>query len=142
MDPDAATAAASRTGPATSSSLPSRSLPPPSLRSTGSSTLSGLHRLAGLSVQRARRLYGLVYPRDTRIVRLVVFALSLILRLLLKPVRGFVDPVDAIERVVRENGLSPHFSRRVGRVWQVDHREPVRSARPVAVLRVTVATRW
>ncbi len=86
-------------------------------------------RLAGLSVEHARRLYGLVYPRDTRIVRLVVFALSLIL--LRKPVRGFVHPVDAIERVVRENGLSPHFSRRVGRVWLVDHREPVRSARPV-----------
>jgi hypothetical protein len=90
-----------------------------------------LDRLAGLSVERARRLFGLVYPRDTRIVRLVVFAMSLILRLLRKPVRGFVHPVDAIERVVRENGLSPHFSRRVGRVWQVDHREPVRSARPV-----------
>jgi len=101
-----------------------------------------LDRLAGLSAKRARRLYGLVYPRDTRIVRLVFFAMSLILRLLRKPVRGFVHPVDAIERVVRENGLSPDFSRGVGRVWQVDHREPVRSARPVAVFRVTVATRW
>jgi len=38
----------------------------------------GLDRLAGLSMERARRLYGLVYPRDTRIVRLVFFALSLI----------------------------------------------------------------
>jgi hypothetical protein len=37
-----------------------------------------LDRLAGLSAERARRLYGLVYPRDTRIVRLVFFALSLI----------------------------------------------------------------
>ncbi len=91
----------------------------------------GLDRLAGLSMERARRLYGLVYPRDTRIVRLVFFAMSLILRLLRKPVRGFVHPVDAIERVVRENGLSPHFSGRVGRMWQVDHREPMRSTRPV-----------
>ena len=38
----------------------------------------GLDRLAGLSMERARRLYGLVYPRDTRIVMLVFFALSLI----------------------------------------------------------------
>jgi hypothetical protein len=69
-----------------------------------------LDRLAGLSAERARRLYGLVYPRDTSIVRLVFFAMSLILRLLREPARGFVYPVDAIERVVRENGLSPHFS--------------------------------
>jgi hypothetical protein len=54
-------------------------------------------------VEHARRLYGLVYPRDTRIVRLVVFALSL----LRKPVRGFIHPVDTIERVVRDNGLNP-----------------------------------
>jgi len=68
--------------------------------------------------------------------------MSLILRLLRKPVRGFVHPVDVIERVVRENGLSPDFSRGVGRVWQFNHREPVRSARPVAVFRVTAAARW
>lgn len=76
-------------------------------------------QLAGLSAERARRLYGLVYPRDTRMVRLVVSAMNLVLRLLRKPVRVFVHPVDAIERVLRENGLSPHFSRRVGSVWQV-----------------------
>jgi hypothetical protein len=98
--------------------------------------------LAGLSVERARPLYGLVYPRDTRIVRLVVVAPSLILRLLRKPVRGLVRPVDAIERIARENGLSPDFSGGVGRAWQVDHREPGRCARPAAVFRVTVAARW
>jgi hypothetical protein len=31
-------------------------------------------RLVGLSASRAQRLLGLVYPRDTRMVRLVVFA--------------------------------------------------------------------
>ena len=142
MDPDAATAAASRTGAATGSSSPSRSLPPPSLRSTGSFNAIRTWSWRGSRWSALGPLYGLVYPRDTRIVRLVVVALSLILRLLRKPVRGFVRPVDAIERVVRENGLSPYFSQRVAPVWQVDHREPVRSARPVAVFRVTVAARW
>jgi hypothetical protein len=56
------------------------------------SVYPGLDRLAGLSAERARRLFGLVYPRVTRIVRL-----------------------DEIERVVSEKGLSPHFCRRVGR---------------------------
>ena len=116
--------AASRTGTATSSSAESA---PPADIVTLDRVINAIRiwtRLAGLSVEHARRLYGLVYPRDTRIVRLVVFALSLIL--LQKPVRGFIHPVDTIERVVRENGLNHHFSRRVRRVWQADHREPVR----------------
>jgi 2-polyprenyl-3-methyl-5-hydroxy-6-metoxy-1,4-benzoquinol methylase len=76
-------------------------------------------RLIGLSAGHARRVYGLVYPRDTLSVRLLFSVMNLVLRLLRKPVRGFVHPANAIERVVRENGLSPHFSRKVGSVWQV-----------------------
>jgi magnesium-protoporphyrin O-methyltransferase len=76
-------------------------------------------RLIGLSAEHARRVYGLVYPRDTLSVRLLFSVMNLVLRLLRKPVRGFVHPANAIERVVRENGLSPHFSRKVGSVWQV-----------------------
>jgi magnesium-protoporphyrin O-methyltransferase len=76
-------------------------------------------RLAGLSAARARRLYGVVFPRDTRFVRLVIFGINLVLRLQRKRVRATVIPVDAIERVARENGLSPHFSATVGPAWQV-----------------------
>ena len=97
--------------------------------------------LAGLSVERADASTAWS-TRATRIVRLVLVALSLILRLLRRPVCGFVRPVDPIERVVRANGLSRCFSRSVGRVWQVDHCESGRSARLVAVFRVTVAARW
>lgn len=124
-----------RTGRATSSSAESA---PPADIVTLDRVINAIRIWTRLSVEHARRLYGLVYPRDTRIVRLVVFALSL----RRKPVRGFIHPVDTIERVVRENGLNPHLSRRVRRVWQADHREPVRSARPVAVFRVTAPTRW
>jgi hypothetical protein len=52
-------------------------------------------------------------------VRLVIFAMNLILRLLRKAVRASIRPADAIERIVRENGLSPHFSRNVGPAWQL-----------------------
>jgi len=76
-------------------------------------------RLTGLSAARARRLYGLVYPRDTRFVRLVVFAMNLALRLRRKPVRASVHAADAIDRVLRENGLTPHVSVSVGPAWQV-----------------------
>jgi 2-polyprenyl-3-methyl-5-hydroxy-6-metoxy-1,4-benzoquinol methylase len=76
-------------------------------------------RLVGLSAARARRLYGVVIPRDTRFVRLVIFGINLTLRLQRKRVRAAIIPADAIDRVVRQNGLSPHFSATVGPAWQV-----------------------
>ena len=75
-------------------------------------------RLAELAAARAERLFGLVYPRDTRMVRVVIFAMNLLLRLLRKPVRASVRPHDAIERVARERGLISRFSRSVG-PWQI-----------------------
>jgi 2-polyprenyl-3-methyl-5-hydroxy-6-metoxy-1,4-benzoquinol methylase len=76
-------------------------------------------RLADLSAARARRLYGLVYPRDTPMVRLVILVMNLVLRLRRKQVRASIRPAAAIERIARENGLDPHFSRSVGPAWQV-----------------------
>jgi hypothetical protein len=65
----------------------------------------GWERLAGLAAGRARRLFGLVYPRDTRAVRLIIVAMNLMLRLQRMPVRAFFRSGDAIERIPRENGL-------------------------------------
>jgi magnesium-protoporphyrin O-methyltransferase len=78
-----------------------------------------LERLVGLSAERALRLYGLVYPRDARGVKVVIRAMNLVLRLLRKPVTVFVHPGDAIDRIVRQKGFSPIVSRSVGPVWQV-----------------------
>jgi hypothetical protein len=79
----------------------------------------GWERLAGLAAGRAQRLLGLVYPRETRMVRLVIFAMNLILRLQRKPVRASIRPADAINRIAHENGLAPHVSRDVGPAWRV-----------------------
>lgn len=76
-------------------------------------------RLAGLAAGHTQRLFGLVYPRDTRMVRLVVFAMNLMLGLFGKPVRASLRPGDAVERIARENGLAPHFARDVGPAWHV-----------------------
>jgi hypothetical protein len=76
-------------------------------------------RLVELSAARPQRLYGLVYPRDTPMVRLVIFAMNLILRLRRKPVRASIRPRDAIERIARESGLTAQESRDVGPAWQV-----------------------
>jgi len=76
-------------------------------------------QLVRLSAERALRLYGFVLPRETRTVRVVIRAMNLVLSLLRKPVRAIVHPVDSIDCILRENGLSPHFSQTVGSVWQV-----------------------
>jgi len=76
-------------------------------------------QLAGLAAAHAERLFGLAYPRDTPFVRGVIAAMNLMLRLKRKPVRASVRPADAIERIARENGLTPHVSRNVGAAWQV-----------------------
>jgi len=76
-------------------------------------------RLTDLAAARAECLFGLVYPRDTRRVRLVIFAMNLLLRLLRQPVRASVRPHDVIERIALENGLSSRLSRSVGPAWQV-----------------------
>jgi 2-polyprenyl-3-methyl-5-hydroxy-6-metoxy-1,4-benzoquinol methylase len=76
-------------------------------------------RLVELSTEHAQRFYGLVYPRNTRMVRLVTFAMNVVLRLLRKPVRASVHPGEVIDLVARERGLVPHFSQSVGPAWQV-----------------------
>jgi O-methyltransferase domain len=76
-------------------------------------------RLTELAAARAERLLGLVYPRDTLLVRLVIFAMNFVLRLRRQSVRASIRSVDAIERIIRANGLSLHFSRSVGPAWQV-----------------------
>jgi magnesium-protoporphyrin O-methyltransferase len=79
----------------------------------------GWERLAGLAAGHAERVLGLVYPRDTRMVRLVIFAMNLMLRLQRKPVRASIRPGDAIDRIAHANGLARHVSRDVGPAWHV-----------------------
>jgi magnesium-protoporphyrin O-methyltransferase len=73
-------------------------------------------RLIRLSAERALRLYGLVYPRDTPFVRGAIVALNLALR---GPIRAAVHPDEAIDAVLRDSGLTPLVSTSVGPVWQV-----------------------
>jgi magnesium-protoporphyrin O-methyltransferase len=73
-------------------------------------------RLLALSAERAQRLFGLVFPRETRSVRLSIAAINLIFR---GPVRAAIRPVDEIEGILGEHGLAQHFSRDVGMAWHV-----------------------
>jgi magnesium-protoporphyrin O-methyltransferase len=76
-------------------------------------------RVVALSAPRARRIYGLVHPQDTPFVRLAIAAINVRLRLQQQAVRASVIPQDALDRILDANGFALHFSKGVGRVWQV-----------------------
>jgi hypothetical protein len=75
--------------------------------------------LVARSADRARRLYGLVYPRDEWWTRLVIKVPNLWFRVSRNPFRVFVHPSEAVDRVAREHGLAPALRRTAGPVWQV-----------------------
>lgn len=75
-------------------------------------------RMVKLSVERARQLYGLVYPRDTWWTRLAVWLENLRERVRGSSYRGFVHPNRAVEAILEEHGFVKHFSQETA-VWQI-----------------------
>ncbi len=74
--------------------------------------------LVGLSAARAGQLYGLVYPWDAWWVRFARPLLNSVFWLRRNPFRIFLHPTLTVDALVRQQGLQPHFYRRVG-LWQV-----------------------
>lgn len=77
-----------------------------------------MEALVAASAERAERLYGVVYPRDTWWDRLGVSILNFTCRVRRNPFRVFVHPPEAVERVIRSTGLTRRF-RRTTPLWQV-----------------------
>jgi len=75
-------------------------------------------RLAALSADRARRLYGIVIPRDTAFVRFVIRLINYRLRRQRKLLRAAVIPINEVDRVLQTKGFSRQMSPRVGPAWQ------------------------
>lgn len=75
-------------------------------------------RLVDASTRRARRLYGVVYPRENWWSRAGVRAGNLYLRLTRSPMRAFIHPTAAVDRRIRENGFEPVSHRETG-FWQI-----------------------
>jgi methyltransferase family protein len=74
--------------------------------------------LVRLSVARARRRYGIVYPRDTWWIRAGGWLLNALARLGRQRVRAYVHRTADVEAIVRPAGFTPRF-RRSGVFWQV-----------------------
>lgn len=79
---------------------------------------SDMPALVGRSVEHARRMIGLVYPRDAAWVRALAATMNVFERLLRRPTRWYIHPVEGLGRLIRSAG----FERRLlGRhlLWQV-----------------------
>jgi 2-polyprenyl-3-methyl-5-hydroxy-6-metoxy-1,4-benzoquinol methylase len=71
-----------------------------------------------LSSARARKYYGLVYPRDTWLIKLGLTLANFVMRLRHSPFRVFLHPSQEVDAIVRDNGLKQIFYDRTA-LWQV-----------------------
>ncbi len=77
-----------------------------------------MRSLVTTSAQRAKRLYGVVYPRSTSFVRFLVVLFNLFLRITRKTFRVYVHPTDDVEAEITRDGLRRSFHREF-LFWQV-----------------------
>jgi magnesium-protoporphyrin O-methyltransferase len=77
-----------------------------------------MEKLVDLSAQRAQKLYGLVYPRDTWWVKLGIKIENFTHWLSGNPFRAFVHPSRSVEERLRKNGLKRSFHSQT-MTWQV-----------------------
>lgn len=74
--------------------------------------------LVGQSAGLARKLYGLVYPRDIWWVKIGVALINFVSWLQRDPFRVFAHPSAAVDALIRQQGLTPRFYRKT-LLWQV-----------------------
>ena len=74
--------------------------------------------LIGASAPRAKRALGLVFPRDTRLIRAGITAINLVQRIRRHPFRVFLHRLADVEERVEGHGLSKRFHRR-SLLWHV-----------------------
>lgn len=77
-----------------------------------------LESLMRLSSERARRLYGLVYPRDTWWVKIALRLINVFFWLQRSSFRTYAHATHAVDALARSGGLSLKFHRQTF-VWQV-----------------------
>ena len=77
-----------------------------------------MEKLVDLSAARTRKLYGLVYPRDTWWVKVGLAVGNVIFRLRRSHYRTYSHPTRSVEALVKRRGLKRRSYRRT-LVWQV-----------------------
>lgn len=75
--------------------------------------------LVGASAARAKRIYGIVIPRDTWWNALAFRLLNVLMRLRRSPFRTFLHPIAAVDAAVAKEGLRKQTYLRDTLVWRV-----------------------
>ena len=78
----------------------------------------GMEALVELSAARARKLYGLVFPRETWWMKVGLAVMNFFFRLRRTPFRIFSHSSQAVEALLSRNGFKRRFYRRT-LAWQV-----------------------
>jgi magnesium-protoporphyrin O-methyltransferase len=74
--------------------------------------------LVDATASRARRAYGLVYPRDNALGKLAIGLVNLVQRIRRHPFRAYLHPTEQVEARVASHGLRKTYQAR-WTVWQV-----------------------
>ncbi len=77
-----------------------------------------MEKMVGLSAAHARKLYGVVFPRDTWWIKIALALGNFFLRLRRNPFRGFIHSTEAVEAILSSSGLKRRFYRKT-LIWQV-----------------------
>lgn len=77
-----------------------------------------VQKLVGLSSQKAKRLYAVVFPRDNLLFKIGFGVFNLFFRLRRSPFRIFIHPISVIEALVEANGFQRQSYQKT-RLWQV-----------------------
>jgi magnesium-protoporphyrin O-methyltransferase len=74
--------------------------------------------LVSLSAARAKKLYGVVYPRDSWWIKLALSIMNVFFRLQGNPYRAFVHPTRAVEAIILGEGFEQRYYKNT-LIWQV-----------------------
>jgi 2-polyprenyl-3-methyl-5-hydroxy-6-metoxy-1,4-benzoquinol methylase len=77
-----------------------------------------MEALVKLSAEKARRRYGLVFPRDLWLFRMFAPLANLVLRLRGSSFRMFLHSTEQVEWIIQSKGLTPRIHKKKG-FWQI-----------------------
>jgi magnesium-protoporphyrin O-methyltransferase len=77
-----------------------------------------MEALVKLSAEKARRRYGLVFPRDLWLFRMFAPLANLVLRLRGSSFRMFLHSTEQVEWIIQSRGLTPRIHKKKG-FWQI-----------------------
>jgi 2-polyprenyl-3-methyl-5-hydroxy-6-metoxy-1,4-benzoquinol methylase len=77
-----------------------------------------MQSLVGLSAGKAKKWYGLIFPRDLLLIRVMVPIANFLLSLIGTPFRIFVHRTEQVDQIIREKGFNQVYYQKAG-FWQI-----------------------